>query len=41
MIGIKENEKQMKMQKDTVRKKEHILAKTMNKIKTEVVRTGI
>jgi|TARA_B110000285_G_C15112767_1_gene612144 Lon protease-like protein len=41
MISVKENEKQMKMQKETVRKKEQILTKTMNKIKTEVVKTGI
>jgi len=31
----------MKLQKETVRKKEHMLNKTMNKIKNEVVRTGM
>lgn len=41
MISQIENEKQLKMQKDSAKKKQQLVTKTMSKIKNEVVKTGI
>ena len=40
MIGAKEMEKELKLQKESKRHKEKLLHKTMSKIKTEVAKTG-